>query len=193
MTGSSTESIRAFIAVRPDAAAQAGLVRAQRELKKSLAGSGLRIKWTDPETLHITLLFLGDIPAADADRIFQTLEKTAAKFPVIGTSLSGIGLFRKSGALWAGIEAPPELLAFQEELAAALGQPPGRFHAHFTLGRIKAGRPDETFFQTLEKTGVEPVAFELASAQLIRSELLPAGPRYTLLGTAAFAVQRCGR
>jgi 2'-5' RNA ligase len=186
MTGSSTESIRAFIAVRPNDAARAGLVRAQGKLKKALAGSGLRIAWTDPETLHITLLFLGDIPAADADRVFQCLEKTAAGFPAIGTSLSGIGLFKKSGALWVGIEASPGLLDLQKALAASLGCGPGLFHAHFTLGRIKAGRADPGFFQCLEKLNVEPVPFAIASAQLVRSELLPDGARHTVLGTAPF-------
>jgi len=38
------------------------------------------------------------------------LEKTAEKFPNIGTFLSGLGLFKKSGELWVGIDASPELL-----------------------------------------------------------------------------------
>lgn len=48
MSGSATEPIRAFIAARPNPAAQAELIRIQCELKKSLQSSGMRIKWTDP-------------------------------------------------------------------------------------------------------------------------------------------------
>lgn len=187
MTGSSTETIRAFIAARPDAAAQAELVRVQRELKKTLSSSNLRIKWSDPETFHITLLFLGDIPASGTDPVFQTLERTAFGHRTFLSCLHEVGLFKKSGAIWVGIDALPALIEFQKTLAESLGFAPGRFHAHFTLGRIKAGRPDQDFFQTLEKTVVEPVSFQIRSAELVRSELLPDGARHTVLGTASFA------
>ena len=207
MTTSSTETIRAFIAVRPSAAAFAELIRVQRELKKSLASVGLRsevsrapstlsgrIKWTDPETFHITLLFLGDIPVDRVGQIFQTLEKTAKNVPSIGTSLNGLGLFKKSGALWVGIDASPELLELQKELAAALNREPGRFHAHVTLGRIKTGRADEKFFQCLEtcaaeggKTDIKTVSFDIASIELVRSELLQQGARHAVLGVISLS------
>ena len=214
MTTSSTETIRAFIAARPNEAARTELVRIQRALKKSLASSGLGIKWTDPETFHITLLFLGDIPADRTGQIFQTLEtcaaeggRTAGKVPLrvpsgqasIGTFLSGLGLFKKSGALWVGIDASPELLKLQKELAAALNMEPGRFHAHFTIGRIKAGRADEKLFQWMRqahhrcletcaaeggKIEVNPVPFDIDSIELVKSELLQQGARHTVLGSA---------
>jgi 2'-5' RNA ligase len=82
MSGSSTDTIRAFIAARPDATAQAELVRVQRELKKHLVPSGLRIKWTNPESFHITILFLGDLPVTETHRVFQCLEKTVVE-PVL--------------------------------------------------------------------------------------------------------------
>ncbi|MBC8205727.1 MAG: RNA 2',3'-cyclic phosphodiesterase [Kiritimatiellaeota bacterium] len=199
MTTSSTETIRAFMAARPDDAALAELIRVQRELKKSLASSGLRIKWTDPETFHITLLFLGDIPADRVGQIFQTLEKTAENIPNIGTSLNGLGLFKKSGALWVGIDAPPELLELHKKLAVALEIEPGRFHAHFTLGRIKAGRVEDEFFQTLPfhfvslpahqsqplsatQKDVKTIPFDIASIELVKSELLQQGARHAVLG-----------
>ncbi|QHI69612.1 RNA 2',3'-cyclic phosphodiesterase [Tichowtungia aerotolerans] len=204
MTTSSTETIRAFIAARPNAAVQAELVRVQRELRKTLSSSSLRIKWTDPETFHITLLFLGDIPAADADSVFQALELTASRHRCFSSCLREVGVFKKSGAVWAGIAVPPELIEFRKALASALDFEPGRFHAHFTLGRIKAGRPDQDFFhstsgreagakrrqrnevkwQTLENFVVEPVPFDISSIELIRSELLPDGARHTVLGSA---------
>ena len=181
MNGSPIDRIRAFIAARPNSAAQAELVRVQRELKKRLALSGLRIKWTDPDTFHITILFLGDIPASATPRIFQCLEKICTRSQSVGTSLKGTGLFKKSGALWVGIDSPPELLELQESIATALDFEPGRFHAHFTLGRIKAGRPDQTFFQALEKTEVRPVPFDIYALELVQSELLPSGARHTVL------------
>lgn len=194
MTTSSAETVRAFIAVRPNKAAHAELVRVQRELKKNLAESGLRIKWTDPDTFHITLIFFGDIPANDVERTFQCLEKSAQKFPKVGTSINSLGLFKKSGAIWVGIDASPKLLELQQELAESLGREPGRFHAHFTLGRIKRGRPDQktmcrhaVAFQCLENMKVNAVPFEVSSIELVQSELLPDGARHTVLGVAPLA------
>jgi len=184
MTGSSTKPIRAFIAVRPGDAVQAELVRVRRELKKKLSSSGLRIKWTDPETFHITLLFLGDIPEQGIAETLEKIRNPTQSVPSIGTLLNGLGLFKKSGALWVGIDAPPELLELQEALAVALDMEPGRFHAHFTLGRIKAGRAGHKVFHTLEKIEVEPVSFEIKAVELVQSELLSEGARHTVLGSA---------
>lgn len=186
MSGSSTDFIRAFVAVRPDAAAVAELVRVQRGLKKALADCGLRIKWTEPQTFHSTLLFLGDIPVDGAASVFQTLERTASGHRCFSGCLREIGVFKKSGALWCGFEVPG-LMDFQQVLAAALKVEPGRFCPHMTLGRIKRGRPNSAFLQTLEDAAVDPVAFDIDAVELVRSELLPDGPRHTVLGKAMFA------
>jgi 2'-5' RNA ligase len=183
MTTLPIKPVRVFVAIRPNDAAQAGLVCVQRELKKILASTGLRIQWTDPETFHITLLFLGDISPVSVEEVSRRLEKTAQKFPEIGTSLTGPGLFKKSGAVWVGIDVPPPLFELQKEIAAVLDMEPGRFHAHVTLGRIKAGRADQKFFKRLEKINVEPVSFGVVAIELVKSELLPDGARHTVLGS----------
>ena len=157
----------------------------QKELKKRLLTSGLRIKWTDSETFHITLLFLGDVAPENINGMFQEVEKTVRKIPKFGTVLNGLGLFRKSGALWVGIDVSPELSGLQKALVIALDMEPGRFYAHFTLGRIKTGRADSGFFQILEKTVIEPVFFEIGALELVKSELLSDGARHTLLGTVS--------
>lgn len=183
MTTSSTDLIRAFIAARPDAAAQAELIRVQRELKRTLDSFNLRVRWTDPAAFHITLLFLGDTQYGQIPAILDKMNSVGRVTPSGDCRLSELGLFRKSGALWVGIDAPPGLLQLQKELACALGFEPGRFHAHFTLGRIKRGSPDQPFFQCLETTVVEPVSFEIRELELVQSELLPEGPKHTVLGT----------
>lgn len=187
MTTLLSEKIRAFIAVRPGSKAQGELARVQRELRKSLSVSNLRVKWSNPETFHVTLLFLGDIPAVDVPPVFQTLEKTAAEFPQFGISLGPPGIFKKSGAFWVGICPSPELVECQKALAEALEREPGRFHAHFTLGRIKTGRANQAFLRILEQTAVESIPFKIGSVELVQSELMSDGARHTVLGTAEFA------
>lgn len=183
MTTSSTETLRVFIAAYPDDAVRAELVRVQRELKKRLAAFDVRIKWTAPQTFHITLLFLGDIPANRVAPVFQGLEKTAGQFPTIGNRLSGVLYFKNPQVMVVGLSVSDELLRLQKELSEALGMEPGRFHAHFTLGRIKRGRPAAAFFQCLETAGVSPLPAEISALKLVQSELLPDGARHTVLGT----------
>jgi len=184
MTTSPTKPIRAFIAVRPNAAAQAELVRVQHELKKVLTNFGLRIKWTDPETFHITLLFIGDTSLDSITNILESMKVVGRVTSPGVCELLKLGFFEKSGAIWVGIDAPPELLELQKELAVALEMEPGRFHAHFTLGRVKSGRANQKFFQTLEKAAFEPVSFGIDSIELVQSELLPEGACHTVLGSA---------
>lgn len=193
MTASSEPPVRAFIAIHPGEAVRAELIRLQGHLERVLAGSPFKIKWVEPEAMHLTLHFLGDQPVERLKTVFQTLEKTAAGFPEFGITLAGAGCFGQPDAprvLWAGLTAPPELFRLHQQLAGMLAgigiEPEGRpFHPHLTLGRVKAGRGMEVF-QALRKTHVEPLAFEVSSVGLIRSERMPAGPEYTVLGTAPF-------
>jgi len=128
-----------------------------------------------------------NILSDSADRVFQCLEKYAQKVPTIGSHLDGVGLFKKSGEVWVGLSVPPELLELQKELAVTLEMDPGHFHAHFTRGRIKGGRPEENFFQCLEQTDVKLVPFKIGSIALVQSELLPEGVRHTVLAHVRLA------
>ena len=95
MTTSATKSIRAFIAVRPNDAVRDELIRVQRELKKALEISRLRIKWTAPETFHVTLLFLGDIPQKSVVGVSKTLEKSRRRFRESSARWGSWGVLKK--------------------------------------------------------------------------------------------------
>jgi 2'-5' RNA ligase len=101
-------------------------------------------------------------------------------------SLGAAGCFGQPSAprvLWAGLKAPPELFKLQEQLAGALDIKENKpFHAHLTLGRVKSGRGLEVL-QALRKLPVKPVPFEVASLELMQSELTPDGVRHTVLGS----------
>jgi 2'-5' RNA ligase len=187
MITSSEKPIRAFIAANPGEAVRAELLRLQGRLTRELAGTLFKISWLKPEAMHLTFFFLGDIPAARLDVIFRGLEKTARNFPGFGMSLAAAGCFghpRAPRVLWAGLNAPPELFKLQEHLAGALAiQENKPFHPHLTLGRVRSGRGLEVL-QALRKLPVEPVPFEVASLELMQSELVPDGVRHTVLGSA---------
>jgi len=179
---SSTEMVRLFIAVRPGKVVVEELTRVQQLLKKSFSNSGLRIKWSEPETFHITLLFLGNVPAENLAEINRALEEGLRGVSGFKTHLNGAGLFRKSGAFWVGIESSPELMELQKCVANTLKKDEKRFHAHFTLGRMKTGQSDAECMERLESVDVTSVEFDIRSVELVKSELLPDGAYHTVVG-----------
>src|SRR5258708_38019215 len=87
-------------------------------------------KWVEPENMHITLRFAGDIDGRTADEFASLLSGIRARpFPI---SIQGVGAFggREPKVLWAGVEAGDELDAFaraHERAARGAGlEPEGR-------------------------------------------------------------------
>src|SRR5512146_1245609 len=74
-------------------------------------------KWVGPETFHITLKFIGERSADDADRITKLLREIKAA--PVSLTFSGYGFFpnpNKARVFWTGIQADAHLV----ELASAV-------------------------------------------------------------------------
>ena len=114
-------------------------------------------KWIEPENMHITLRFAGDIDGRAADEFASLLADVRARpFTV---TIRGVGAFggREPKVLWAGVEAgePLQSLARAHERAArgAGLEPEGRaFMPHVTLARMRGGRA-QTVARFLEENG----------------------------------------
>jgi len=116
----------------------------------------------------------------------------AAKFPVSPFQLrvSGFGKFPADDDLnifWAGIVDNPQLLALFNAIESALvplGVAPETrpFHPHLTLGRNKARYNFAALFELLaEKSDLFLAACPVDAFQLMRSDLTPEGPIYSVL------------
>jgi len=70
-----------------------------------------RARWIEPEDMHITLRFAGDIDARTADAFMDQLGTIRGKPFVI--TIKGVGAFggREPRVLWAGVEASGDLAA----------------------------------------------------------------------------------
>jgi 2'-5' RNA ligase len=114
-------------------------------------------KWIEPENMHITLRFAGDIDGRTADEFVSLLAGIRARpFTV---SIRGVGAFggREPKVLWAGVEAGDELEALSrahERAARGAGlEPEGRaFKPHVTLARMRGGR-QQAVARFLEENG----------------------------------------
>lgn len=115
-----------------------------RRLRQPLPGSS---RWVEPDNLHLTLRFFGDIDNRKASELIEQLDGISVD--AFEIRLSSLGAFggNEPRSLWAGVEAGPELetLARANERAArAIGLPPDPrpFKPHVTLARLKYASPD---------------------------------------------------
>jgi RNA 2',3'-cyclic 3'-phosphodiesterase len=137
-------TIRTFVAVD---VAEAVRRRAAR-LIELLAQGGGDVKWVEPQNMHLTLQFLGDVPQSDVSAVCQAVERAVEGTPPFSMTLVGAGAFPHPGrpnTIWIGIgEGSEELVALQRAVQRALkplGFPPERraFHPHLTIGRMRRG------------------------------------------------------
>jgi RNA 2',3'-cyclic 3'-phosphodiesterase len=180
-----SETIRCFLAVKvsPETAL--------RRVLKALAGMGRALKAVEPENLHITLKFIAAAPPDAIPEITAVAAKAAGRQIPSELTLTGLGVFphaQRPNVIWAGLAGPAvqTLTALAAELETSL-EPLGfaredrPFAPHLTLARVKA-RPPQELHQLLSREattifGTAPVK----EIEFIRSELGPAGSRYTLL------------
>jgi RNA 2',3'-cyclic 3'-phosphodiesterase len=170
--------IRAFVALALPEAVRFDLMIVQQ---------GLPVPRTvAPESLHLTLLFLGEVPEpvlADADAAFGAIR--APRFPV---ALAGLGMFggAKPRAVFCGAAESAALRHLQAKVATAaraagLEPEARRFVPHVTLARIKApsglDRPRlERFVAARATYAAQP--FEAEDFRLFRSRLSASGAAY---------------
>lgn len=188
--------IRAFVAVELDAALRQAIARVQADLRRRLQetdGPGLRVQWVKPESIHLTLKFLGDIPEERVAEIRTSLSGTVARHVRFAVGVEGLGVFpdlRGPRILWVGLAegagAVASLAADVEAALAAAGFAPEAkpFHPHLTLARIKEGSREagrcwsrERLLEREARLG----SLTVEALSLMKSELRPSGAIYTEL------------
>jgi 2'-5' RNA ligase len=194
------DTVRAFVALPVDDAARAAVVAATADLRRALGDAA---RWTDPDTVHLTLRFLGDVAADRLAALRSGLDAAAGRCAPVELRLVGAGAFPPRGrprVFWIGIDPTPGLAELHARVddacaAAGLGREARPFRPHLTVARARpgAGLAGPEVGQALAAVGFV-AARRVASLHLMRSELTAAGARHTPLHTAALgAVDRDGR
>ena len=194
--------MRLFIALDIDAAIHEHLARFVEGVRNFAPDA----RWVRPESLHVTLKFVGEQPDTSIDKIKQALRTVVAGPSEI--TLRGYGFFPTAKAarvFWIGMEAGPELAALAasiDEKMSTLGIPKENraFSPHLTLaraaggsgapGRLRGDRTSRAFQHLQEKLSALPAPeFGTMTPReffLYRSQLSPKGSKYTKL--AGFAL-----
>jgi len=194
--------MRIFIALDIDDAIRARIAR----FMEGVHGFAPDARWVQPESMHVTLKFIGEKSDQAVDEINQALEGIAAS--TVEIRFRGYGFFPTAKAprvFWIGIEAGPELAALAAKVdnkLAFLGIPKEEhaFSPHLTLARSggrsasprghKDDGPNRGFQKLQEKLDAMPAPdFGTMTARaffLYQSQLSQGGSRYTKL--SAFAL-----
>ena len=116
------------------------VIQALERVANSLRSDGDGLRWSSPETWHITLQFLGETSPERYECVEAHLrEIRTVQAPI---RLEGTGFFDRAGVFFAGVDVSPELRRLQEMVLAAT-EPCGftaedrPFHPHVTLARAK--------------------------------------------------------
>jgi RNA 2',3'-cyclic 3'-phosphodiesterase len=131
---------RLFVAIAlPDE-----ILKNLEEVQKKLKRFGRDAKWVKPQSIHLTLKFLGYVDPAKIPEIKESLLTSSSKFSAVPVVLKGCGFFpnsRRPSVLWAGVDSKGLLpiQEFLEDLLVPLGfEKEGRpFSPHLTLARFR--------------------------------------------------------
>jgi len=160
------------------------LVARLRSGSKALQSTTLR--WTAPDSWHITLQFLGN---ATADQLQCLTTRLAEVRPLpVPVHLGELGAFDRAGVFFVDVIVSPGLRALEERVVAATGQcgfaPETRqYHPHITLARAKGQWGTE--LRDLRARIRASHAFSSFTAHeflLYQSHLGPQGSRYEVRG-----------
>ena len=177
----------------PDAAATERLFIALTlpdAVRDTLAGEAQPlpgVTWTRPEQLHVTLRFLGDVPAEQVDGIVTRLASIRVA-PFI-LPVENVGTFppnRPPHVLWIGVgSGHPRLFQLRQRLddallSAGLQLDVRTFHPHITLARCAetAAKPIAHWLHTHRDFAAPP--FRIETFDLYSSVLNPTGAVHTL-------------
>ena len=181
--------MRAFLALDLSPAVKGRL----GELIRSLSRGRRGIKWSDPEQIHVTLKFFGNLPESGLPGLKAVVERASGTFRPLRISVRGTGSFGPGGRIrvvWAGVEevtgALAGLQAAIEEGLVPLGFPKEDrpFHPHLTLGRLRDPAKDEALAASLAGLAeFDGGAFLADRVVLYSSVLTPSGPVYGVVQT----------
>jgi 2'-5' RNA ligase len=157
------------------------------------------VRWVRPESLHLTLKFIGEQKPDRVEAIQERLR--GVQGAAVEIRFAGYGFFPTAKAprvSWIGIQAGPELAELAANIdsaAAELGIPreDRSFSPHLTLARTGSGSPrwrkgdgPSPTFAVLEKrlAAMSALDFGTMTARefyLYQSQLSPGGAKYTKL------------
>jgi 2'-5' RNA ligase len=116
------------------------VVQQLSSLSARLRSPGDDLRWSTPETWHITLVFLGNSTESQCSCVASRLREL--HHPPLPIQLEAPGFFERAGVFFAGVKLTPALVLVQQHVSAGaeacgfvLDSRP--YHPHITLARTR--------------------------------------------------------
>ena len=174
--------MRAFIAIDLPENIRAALRRIQASFRSAAPAA----RWTQPEGIHLTLKFLGEISDRKVMEVCESLKKLGP-FESFAIGLKGFGFFpdaRRPRVFWVGLEELPSLSRLADQVEEAMrsigfAREERAFRPHLTVARFRVPQPQPALQALLTQQGEQaPGSFEVSEFFLFESKLLPQGAEY---------------
>jgi 2'-5' RNA ligase len=198
------ELLRCFIAVELPEKIRLELAHLEGSLKSEVTPF---VKWVDPQSIHLTLKFLGNVAPDKVTEITEAVTEAARGISPFDLEVGGLGAFpnaKQPRVAWVGIRGEVDkLMSLQQRVDSNLSplcfpKESRPFSPHLTLGRLRektSPRERQHLGELLMSTGFETAfRFKVDAISLMRSRLTPAGAVYSCLARVKFSkeVMRLG-
>jgi len=190
------EEIRSFIAIELPEAVKLNLSQLEARLK---SGRPTSVRWVAPESIHLTLKFLGNIVVESARDITQAMAEAAQGIPPFRLEVKDLGVFpnlKRVQVAWVGVHGEIDKLSqFQQRLdsnLSRLGFAPERrpFTPHLTIARVRdtsSLTERQAIGQLIASTHFEAGEFTVDAISLMKSQLTREGPIYSRISQVALS------
>jgi len=184
------ERIRSFVAILLNDEVRAAVAAEIARLRPLAPPVG----WVAAPNLHLTLKFLGELPPDALEQVKDGLTEAVKGAIPFSLRFQGLGAFpgtARPRVLWVDVaEGGQVAQALQARVEAALGRrgfprEDRPFSPHLTIGRVRGPRGLAGLQEAMARDArMDFGRLEVRALSLMRSDLSPAGSRYTEL--AAF-------
>ncbi len=182
--------IRSFVAVD---CTESEIIPRFMEVQGRLKATGARVKLVEPENIHLTLKFLGEIEDPQVDEISRFIE--GISFDPFEFRVEGVGVFpnlRRPTTIWAGItEGVGELVNIFGLVNEGLSQfgfekDRRRYSPHLTIARVRGGNNrDRLVEELLQFEDYQFGSIKVDRIKLKKSVLTRNGPIYSTLAESS--------
>ena len=156
-----------------------------RDIQKNFEKERFDIKFVEPENLHITLKFLGEVSEEEIEKVKRQVSSVVKDFSVFKIEMKEFGYFGNEKyirTLWIGIGNKERLIELINKLNKKLDYIRKDKHKpspHLTIGRLKSGKNREYLLKIIEELKYVKIGeVYVKEIKLKQSILTPQGPVY---------------
>ncbi len=187
------EQVRSFIAIELPEELRLALRQLQARLK---SGNQPWVKWVDPNSIHLTLKFLGNIAVGRIGEITTAMEEASQGISPFHIKVKDLGVFpnlRRVQVAWVGMSGEVDRLSqLQQRIEVSLARlgfarESRPFTPHLTLARIRdqaSAEERQAFGHLIINASLETdYTIEVNVISLMKSQLTREGAIYSRIGS----------